>query len=96
MSDRNGSWVVSATTWRMTDDGFPKMGCCTGKCFRREEYARDLYDAMVRQYEEDGWMMTPIVKTLDYEEYEGVQGVFFDEVNGPTYMCVFIDRNRTY
>ena len=97
MGERNGSWIVSSVKWKMKPEGLPNVGSCGSKYFRREEDARDYYNLILRQCEEElGFVFSPLQKSWDFREYEGVQGVSFSEKYGDVYMCLFIDRNRTY
>lgn len=96
MGERNGSWVVSITKWIIDENGFPVVTLCKGKCFRREEYAKELYEDVIADSERYGYVMSPLKKPRDTLEYEGMQGVAMSKRYGNDYICVFIDHNRSY
>ena len=97
MNERNGSWIVSIVKWIMNPDRTPTVTHCSSRYYRHEDSARDRYNNVIEFFEDEGYVMNPLL-VPDREEYEGASGVWFspDERKYPSvYATVFIDRNRT-
>ncbi len=94
-NSQNTSWTVSCVIWTNSRNGIPLIKHVDSRSYRREQYARERYNAIVKSLEETGH---EIVKLDDScgKSCEGIRAYDIQDKkarNLSTYTVVFIDRN---
>lgn len=91
----NTTWIVGCVIWTNANNGIPVIKHVDGRSYRREEYARSRYNAIVKSLEETGHHIVELDESCG-KMSEGIRA--FDSVgkkkrNESTYTVVFLDRN---
>ena len=97
-NSQNTTWVVSCVIWTNSRNGIPIIKHTDGRSYRREEYARARYNAIVKSLEESGHEIVKIDDSCG-KSGEGIRAFdIYDKKkrNVSTYTVVFIDRNPVW